>query len=1160
MVGKQITESPLHVALALLCVLALALSGVYAVAPQWAHASMPAQPQDGATYTTQAVCLNRWWDEEAGSYHKEYRPVAELGGEERLYFELKFPELDDAAGYAYCDTPGATFAYSNDNGGFDVQVKVTSVDMATGEVTGEVSWPAPGDDWQGGAYGHVTFHRDYTGSIAIDKDSSNPSVSDSNACYSMAGIVYSVFTDASCTQDTGYDLVLDSAGRAQIDNIPLGTYYVKEDDSGLEQRGFFHNDTVYTATVEPNTTANVVDSRGANPKDEPGNDPIQIVLNKEDPLSSTGAPSGIESLAGALFEVCYYDGYYATADLAEASGNPERTWVFQTDESGKIVFDDMGDVFDYYLVSGDDLYLNAGGTRVTFPLGTYTLRETKAPTGYVLPDNPGANSFTISISDSTTASTTSTAGTVEYANSYAEASGFEIDNTPVRLDFSFVKVRADTQARMAGVPFLVKRYDADTGRVIEQHVVVTDANGRYDSSADVAKHTKSTNASDAAVTVTADGSQMTLSAYTQSLASGHEFNTVSYSVDETRLNAEAGLWFSKDFWGNDTVAASDAYGAIPDSPTVRFSIEELPVAANDGLQLVDVALVAHSRKQGSSVDLGTITDSTLPQPQLSTSATDSTDSDQVLSRDTNVGMSDTVAYANLEPGSAYTLTGTLMDRKSGEPIRDASGNTVTATRSFTPSSSSGTTTLEFALDATTVENGSKIVVFEKLSTGGLEVASHTDIDEDSQTVTVSAPRVVTSAKDAVDGDSVVAAGRKSSIRDTVTYAGLTPGQTYTVSGALMDKKSGEPIRDTSGNTVTATSSFTADAASGTTDVTFEFDAGYIEDGTMCVVFESIYHDGTEVASHADLDDAAQTVVFRSPSIATKAHDADDGDSYAMADSSVEIDDVVSYSNLIPGLEYELSGRLVDKETGATFSDSSGHQAVSSATFTPTSSSGTETVTFSFDASALGSTRELVAFETLYEGGRKLAEHADIDDAAQTVKILKPAISTSAVDAADSDHVIDHAAGAHVIDSVSYSGLMANADYVLEGVLMDKATGKPVTVEGNTVTASTKFTPRSDSGIIAVAFAFDATGLAGRDLVVFETLKDASGEVAATHADIDDAAQTVHVAEAEIPLAGNDYAKTGSATTGPWPAVLALMLSCTGVLVIAAARRWGYNIG
>ena len=54
-----------------------------------------------------------------------------------------------------------------------------------------------------------------------------------------------------------------------------------------------------------------------------------------------------------------------------------RTWVMRTDSDGFCYFDSS------YVVSGDPFYIGAAGTP-TFPLGTVTVQETKAPEGYVL--------------------------------------------------------------------------------------------------------------------------------------------------------------------------------------------------------------------------------------------------------------------------------------------------------------------------------------------------------------------------------------------------------------------------------------------------------------------------------------------------------------------------------------------------------------------------------------------------------------------------------------------------------------------------------------------------------------------------------------------------------------------------------------------------------
>ena len=66
-----------------------------------------------------------------------------------------------------------------------------------------------------------------TGSVALDKVSSNPELTDGNGCYSLAGAVYGVYSDAACTKEVAR-MTTDANGHAQADAVPLGTYWVQE--------------------------------------------------------------------------------------------------------------------------------------------------------------------------------------------------------------------------------------------------------------------------------------------------------------------------------------------------------------------------------------------------------------------------------------------------------------------------------------------------------------------------------------------------------------------------------------------------------------------------------------------------------------------------------------------------------------------------------------------------------------------------------------------------------------------------------------------------------------------------------------------------------------------------------------------------------------------
>ena len=100
------------------------------------------------------------------------------------------------------------------------------------------------------------------------------------------------------------------------------------------------------------------------------------------------------------------------------------------------------------------------------------------------------------------------------------------------------------------------------------------------------------------------------------------------------------------------------------------------------------------------------------------------------------------------------------------------------------------------------------------------------------------------------------------------------------------------------------------------------------------------------------------------------------------------------------------------------------------------------------------------------------------------------------------------------DTVSYTGLVPGKEYRATGVLMDKETGEKLLVDSKEITAETVFVPETKNGSVDVTFIFDATGLHGKEIVVFEDLYR-ENVLLATHADINDEGQTVKIKNPEI---------------------------------------------
>ena len=345
--------------------------------------------------------------------------------------------------------------------------------------------------------------------------------------------------------------------------------------------------------------------------------------------------------------------------------------------------------------------------------------------------------------------------------------------------------------------------------------------------------------------------------------------------------------------------------------------------------------------------------------------------------------------------------------------------------------------------------------------------------------------------------------------DTVRYTGLQVGKEYKLSGVLINKATAKPFLDFDGNEVTAEATFTPTDADGTVDVTFMFSSLHLKQDTEVVVFETLYREDIELATHAQIDDEGQTVKIRVPEIGTTATSEDGHRVDPLGE--VTIFDEVSYTNLKPEKEYTVSGVLMDKATGKAFLDADGKEIKAETTFTPTQPTGTVTVEFVFNATGLHG-KEVVAFETLYYEDIELATHAEINDEGQTVELKNPQISTTA--SFEGEKEIDPLDKVTLTDTVSYKDLTPGKEYRVTGVLMDKSNGKELLINGEKVTAEATFVATEASGSVDVTFIFDATGLHGKGIVVFEDLYRENA-LLATHADINDEGQTVKIKNPEI---------------------------------------------
>ena len=523
---------------------------------------------------------------------------------------------------------------------------------------------------------------------------------------------------------------------------------------------------------------------------------------------------------------------------------------------------------------------------------------------------------------------------------------------------------------------------------------------------------------------------------------------------------------------------------------------------------------------------------TVPNPRISTTALDGIDKDKNVVTDDETVIIDTVAYENLVPGREYTLKGSMRVKaeKDGKPVAkplEVDGEPVEAEATFTPEKSDGTANVAFRFNSRDIKPGTELVVFESLERGGNQLAVHEDIEDVNQTVTVTAPAISTSARDGIDGDKDVVVDDEATVIDTVEYKNLVPGKEYTLNGKLYSKSTGKPLM-VGDKPVTGQTTFTPEKADGKVEVTFTFDSRDLEDKTDIVVFESLVRSGTELASHADIDDKNQTVTVTHPEIGTTAVDGADGDKNVITDDTTEVIDTVEYTGLIPGKEYTLKGSLhvkvTDEEGKVTEKplEVDGKPVTAETTFTPEKADGKVDVVFHFNSLTIPHDTEIVAFESLEKNGVEIAAHADIKDKAQTVTVKHPFITTSALDGIDGDKNIVTDDETVIVDTVKYSGLIPGKEYTLKGSMQVKKsdedgnlTAEPLEVDGEPVKAETTFTPETASGEVEVTFTFDSRTIADKtDIVVFESLERTGVEIA-SHEDIEDGKQTTTVTRPQI---------------------------------------------
>lgn len=1037
----------------------------------------------------------------------------------------------------------------------------------------------------------MTFHN--KGKLKLKKASSNPGISDNNPCYSLEGATYGVYSDSGCTQQVG-TLTCNASGDSNVIDIAPGTYYVKETKAG---KSYALDEGIHQVNVSGGQTAtvNVTDAPQNDPADMLVAK-VDSETGKASPLGA-GTLAGAEftvkyydgfytqenlpenatrtwvlktdakgrtSLLGAQNKPDTYlvsgdslytstDGYAtlpigtvsvqetkapqgyllsdSTVHVQQVTSNSvtERVTTFvEPSEDAPTVREQVkrGDIA-FNKVHGEDM---TGLANVPFKITSKTTGEshiaitdvngilTTEASACPHTQNTNGNDAALNADGTVDESKLSIDNGLWFSGSKDAQTAADDSKGALPYDtYTFEELRCSANDSLNLVKFEVTvsrdAYTIDRGTVDDNPIEI------------------GTTATDGA-----DGDHKLLASNQAEIVDSVSYKGLKkgteYELQGTLMDAETGEAL-KDTAGKEiTATAKFTPKASSGKQKVKFKFDATLLGGHKAVVFERLYLDGKIQATHEDPEDEDQTVEFLPV-EIGTTATDAADGDKSIGVGKAVTVEDEVSYKNLATGREYTVTGTMMDAATGEPLKDAEGNTITASTTFEPEDTEGKVKVTFSVDTSTLSN-KKLVVFEKLEAAGNVIASHEDLTDEGQTVEVIPPEIKTSAADGADGDKEVTADGKAIIVDTVKYTGLVPGTEYELQGTLMDAETGEALKGADGKEITASAKFTPQAQDGTQDVTFTFDASKLG-GAKTVVFEKLFVDGTLIGSHEDLTDKDQTVEI-SPSLKTTAATIQ-GSKVVKPEDEVAIVDTVHLKGLRPGQSYTLTASINKKSDGTQLTltdvkDASTLVGNGIQKGSDTGTSGTDLSKALVDVTGTGS------FVNIPEGA-KLTKN---DDGTYTLTV--PGATQDAAD------IVTKLSGGQVKLVTTGKDDKAEGDNIATET---ESTGKGSALGTYEVIANgqVRFTPTASDLDVDVPMVFKASDVAGQQAVVFESLqRDTDGKEISKETDLEDTDQTIDI---ENTPEGKNLEQTGNWVL--YAAIAAGVAACiAGIFLIFHKRK------
>lgn len=869
-------------------------------------------------------------------------------------------------------------------------------------------------------------------------------------------------------------------------------------------KGFQLDKNVYTMTVKAGETATL------KVNDTPKVTDTLVELFKIDMETSKATPQGNASLEGAEFVWKYYDGYYTKDNLPS---QPTRTWTTKTKaekgSDGTIHY--ITRLADAYKVSGDSFFTQNG--TICLPLGTITVEEKAAPKGYLL----------------------------EGAYMQANGSSEQIKGVYVAQ----ITEDGELAALNGGNQYSVSDKVIRGGVKIQKRDL----------------ETKDTKAQGGA-TLKDTAFEITSLNDNAVLVDGKLYNknevvkTIHTSVDGIAATAADTLPYGK--YHIEESKAPEGYltdGAKP----IEFEITE------DG-KIVDLTDEVHSvynqikRGDLEGVKIGDGTHKRLANvPFRITSKT--TGESHIIVTDKNGQFStaaDWVSHKQNTNAGKTSEDGIWFGTSTPDDSKGALLYDTYTIEELRCDFNKGMTLIP-AFDVVVSRNKTVIDLGTLTDDYEPEISIHT------------------TAADKVTGEKSIVAGKSVTIIDTVTLDGLKKGTKYQLKGWQMLKSENAQLL-VDGKPVESDYTFTAKKLEMEVEVSYTFNASALG-GKDLVTFEELYDlsnpdEPIKVAEHKDIEDEGQTVTIeeRVITVHTTATDKATGEKMIVAGKDVTIIDTVTLDGLEKGTKYQLKGWEMVKAENAELIVG-GERVENDFTFIAEDSKMKVEIAFTFNASELAG-KELVTFEELYDMTNpdepiKVAEHKDIKDDGQTVTITERIITmhTTATDKATGKKTIEAGKDVTIVDTVTLDGLEKGVKYTLKGWEMVKSENAELIVGGKRVENDLTFTATDTKMKVQIEFTFNASELAGKELVTFEELYDVTNPdnpiKVAEHKDIKDEGQTVTIKEKpespttpdepSTPTKTSTSPKTGDNT--PFAALFAMMGISAAGLIFAGYKRF-----